>query len=277
MFPLLSPSAGKAAFDHIIDNVLLDHNHVSLLKSSLQSAGRTEVYDLLSLTESDVDSLSSVKRGEWRLVATFQEFVLMRHLAGNPVGNDWSSITMEEFDDFRYSVLIAPRSVDRATCSFKNQQYIVPGSAASLYERRTELDNKLDCSEEKVVVDVEVEEQTDNFAIKVASMEKSFGNGSFSGVLSMVSYGTVYICHFAEDVLDYCGFYSAPTVLPPGEPPPTVFEIHVNSSGEKGYAAIQYGFSRGATIYNTEKKVCVLDVASGLPSRRRGVTDYYQI
>ena len=236
MFPLLSVAAGEAAFDRVIDSVI-EPDDDGALKHELLAFGCTEVYDLLLLSQSDIDSLATVKRGVKNMLTCFQDFIVTRHSNGNPVGNDWSTLSVEEFDAFIYNTaLLRIRTFDRDTYTF-TQQFVPTVTAASLYERRAQVDNTLECTKtvEHVSVDRELEiepkcdsmagavsveehfvseiavvsdseELVDISAIKVCSLGKSFGTGGFDVSDDESFCGTFNDSPVTKDVSDYWEF-----------------------------------------------------------------------
>jgi len=106
---VLSRTQARAAFDHVMDNVL-DRGDDSSLKQALTTAGFRDIYQLLELQPADVEHLVyreedgeddlPIRRGDKGLLFTFLEFVSARGTRGTPI-DDWLALTIEEFDAFR--------------------------------------------------------------------------------------------------------------------------------------------------------------------------------
>ena len=102
-------AASKSAFIHIMTNVL-DSDHIH---QALKDAGIDDMTGLVRLDDHTVENLAytdpdpqvstkyPLKKGEMGLLISFVHFVYYRKDIGNPIGNDWTSITMDEFDEFR--------------------------------------------------------------------------------------------------------------------------------------------------------------------------------
>jgi hypothetical protein len=102
-------NSSKASFDHILD-VVLARSDGSSLKKSLIQHGYTDIHGLMMLNDDVISSLSydEPERGldvpllkfEKALISTFLDFVIHRNSGNNPIRNDWTRITKEEFEDF---------------------------------------------------------------------------------------------------------------------------------------------------------------------------------
>jgi hypothetical protein len=97
-----------AAFNHITRIVLANPNITKTLRedcikeiSGLISLDDQEVEDLTYL-DSDPNNPTAycLKKGEIGLIKSFIHFVHYRDEIGNPIGDDWHSITQDEFDQF---------------------------------------------------------------------------------------------------------------------------------------------------------------------------------
>jgi hypothetical protein len=97
-----------AAFNHITQNVLANAN----VTKALREDGVKEIGVLISLSDAQVEDLTyldpdpnnptayCLKKGEIGLIKSFIHFVHYRDEIGNPIGDDWRSITQYEFDQF---------------------------------------------------------------------------------------------------------------------------------------------------------------------------------
>jgi hypothetical protein len=95
-----------AAFIHITQNVLANAN----VTKALREDGVKEIGVLISLSDAQVEDLTylepdpnnptayCLKKGEIGLIKSFIHFVHYRDEIGNPIGDDWRSITQDEFD-----------------------------------------------------------------------------------------------------------------------------------------------------------------------------------
>ena len=96
----------KLAFIHVLENVL-GRCQGSVLWTALSQEGVDNIVSLCKLNEDKIDSLryhdSPVKLAERMLLRCFLDYVAHRRRQGNPIGHGWSSISMEEFDQFRIS------------------------------------------------------------------------------------------------------------------------------------------------------------------------------
>ena len=102
-------SSTKEAFNHIMDNVLDCPN----VKRALISEGYEDLFSMMSFDDDIIDNLKYpdvdllvptnhyLKKGEIGLLKSFIHFIYYREELGSPIGNSWTSITMDEFDEFR--------------------------------------------------------------------------------------------------------------------------------------------------------------------------------
>ena len=102
----------KAAFDHVLDNVLgMDDN--SALKKSLIAQGRQDIFALRSLDSASINALAYdksptetdilISRSDRGMIMAFLAYINYERNNGNPLSssNDWMAITQENYDDFR--------------------------------------------------------------------------------------------------------------------------------------------------------------------------------
>ena len=137
------------ALEHILSTVFgLDDK--SPLTKALKAEGVTYISEFLTLDPSTIDSLTyvveekgkrstvPVPKGHRRLITVFFDFVLYRKHQGTPVGEDWISITAEEFDAFRISpeYLLASRLGNGGVAVFQaptasQSMSLTPGTTTS--------------------------------------------------------------------------------------------------------------------------------------------------
>jgi hypothetical protein len=109
-------TAAKDAFIYILENVLVNDN----VTSALIEVGIDNIISLFMLTDDVVDNLAyhvpdpnsqksqKFKIGEIGLMKSFIHNVHF-HEEINPIGNDWKSITMDDFDQFRSNLTYTHR------------------------------------------------------------------------------------------------------------------------------------------------------------------------
>jgi len=104
------PSAGPAALSHVITEVLKQPTDRALAQA-LTRAGITKVFDLLTLSQANQDSLTFIDAdtlvtplslGLWNLLKASRIFGPFYTAQGRPI-TDWMEITKVEFDKFRCS------------------------------------------------------------------------------------------------------------------------------------------------------------------------------
>jgi hypothetical protein len=108
---VLSRAQAKDIFNHVLDNVL-EHDHTSPLNQALICEGIEDIFALLCIDAPTVESLKyykfpfcgpyEVNKGDKALLRVFLKYVVSKTSSGN-LSNDgfWTSITMEDFDEFR--------------------------------------------------------------------------------------------------------------------------------------------------------------------------------
>lgn len=106
---VLTRPFSKTAFDHVMEHVL-GHDRDSPLTRALLDIRCFDIYTLLNLSMEDIAELTydtetekeiPVAKGDKNLLRQFLEFVAYRHNSGNPIGDEWVQVTMEDFDAFR--------------------------------------------------------------------------------------------------------------------------------------------------------------------------------
>jgi hypothetical protein len=97
-----------AAYKHVTSNIL-NQLEGSPLLTALNNAGVFDISDLISLTGQQVHSLSYDDNGTMRpvpvaprnRVITFVAYINYRNNHGTPIGNDYLSVTGDQYDNFR--------------------------------------------------------------------------------------------------------------------------------------------------------------------------------
>eukprot|EP00977_Amphora_coffeiformis_P026434 scaffold26293_cov99-Amphora_coffeaeformis.AAC.1 len=87
----------------------------SPLVKALKDYGVCNLSDFLSLSAQDIEDLTHevedegsksripIPKGNRRIVTVFFDFIKFREHQGNPIGDNWTGISSEEFDGFRTS------------------------------------------------------------------------------------------------------------------------------------------------------------------------------
>ena len=113
----MTRTGAKAAFNHVMDNVL-EQDNSSRLKNALTTIGIVKILDLVAMSPDRIDSLKApgaasgdpqvdLIAGKKGLLVMLTGFVTYQHQQGNPIGpDDWFSITPDDFD--AYCVSPAP-------------------------------------------------------------------------------------------------------------------------------------------------------------------------
>ena len=106
----MTRAEAKEAFNHVLDTVL-DRGDKSSLKSSLLVEGIADIFDLITITDDVIDSLTyedpddgifySVKKGDKMLLRCFLTY--QRYLESETGDVDYKDIHQSNFDSFRIS------------------------------------------------------------------------------------------------------------------------------------------------------------------------------
>lgn len=107
---VLTLPLAKAAFNHILD-VIFECGNGTPLKTALKGVGITDIYGLITITPQMIHGLTyedphhtgrviSVPRGSKNLILIFCDYIAHCHNTGNPIDDNWTSITQEQFDIF---------------------------------------------------------------------------------------------------------------------------------------------------------------------------------
>jgi hypothetical protein len=104
--PMLTLAEAKTALTHVLENVIANEN----VTGALNDEEIDNIISLFKLTDDvvnkleylDPDSkiLTKLKLGPIGFIKSFIHYVHF-HEETNPIGNDWKSITMEDYDNFR--------------------------------------------------------------------------------------------------------------------------------------------------------------------------------
>ena len=114
---VLTRSEAKDALAHVIKNVfkLPDDNPLS---KAFAKDGITDIHDLLIMSDGEVDSLvyddenqveTVLPRSYKFMLWIIKQYYIYQQSQGSPIGDDWTSLTSDEYNEFRTSMaLIAP-------------------------------------------------------------------------------------------------------------------------------------------------------------------------
>jgi hypothetical protein len=99
----------RAAYDHILSNVL-GQDQASPLGKAIMKQQINDMYVLMALDKDIIETLRyddneatsiPIPLYQKSLVLAFLHFVLFKNNALEPIGNNWTHVTQEEFDEFR--------------------------------------------------------------------------------------------------------------------------------------------------------------------------------
>ena len=122
------------------------------IKEALNEEGIDDTYGLMTLTDAIVENLTypdkdpqvttkyKLKKGEIGLLKCFIHYVYYRDEISDPIGNDWTKITMDQFDLFRANITYTPRFGTLSTLSFKPPTPPVSSSSSTPYHGQTPVD-----------------------------------------------------------------------------------------------------------------------------------------
>ena len=107
----LTRAKAKDAFDCVV-NVVFQVPKEGPLYKALVKSGDNDVMSMITLRDSDIDSLTYDKsdvekdipltRVDKYLLYIFQDYLLHCHSVGNPIGQDWLSISTEDFKGYQF-------------------------------------------------------------------------------------------------------------------------------------------------------------------------------
>ena len=100
-----------AALTHILNDVF-ERGDGTPLSEAMEQHGITEMLDLISLCQEDIDSLTyldpedtdnlvKLSIGDKNVIRTFLAYVNHRADNGDPIGDTWTSITHDMFAEYR--------------------------------------------------------------------------------------------------------------------------------------------------------------------------------
>jgi hypothetical protein len=124
-------TAAKDAFTYVLENVLENENVTRALKHE----GIDNIISFVKLTGDIVDNLAyhdpnpniqklhKLKIGEIGLIKSFIHYVHF-HEETNPIGNDWKSITMDDFDQFRANLTYTRRFASLSSLPPLDMMYV---------------------------------------------------------------------------------------------------------------------------------------------------------
>ena len=110
--PAFTYAASEADFAHVT-NVILENRSIT---AAFKENGIKDIPSILKLTDLSVKNLTlpdpdpnvtethCLKIGDIRLIKAFIHFVHYRNEINNPIGNDWTNVTVDEFDKFRVNL-----------------------------------------------------------------------------------------------------------------------------------------------------------------------------
>jgi hypothetical protein len=107
----LTRTQGEAALRHVVVTVLDQPDEGELMRS-LKDEGFLHVSDLTSLRETTIENLtypeddgtfSKLRQNQKGSLVAFCAFIKHRNDLSSPIGDDWTSITQEDYDNFRVS------------------------------------------------------------------------------------------------------------------------------------------------------------------------------
>ena len=146
------------AFEHIIANVF-GRATDSPLRKALLAAGIEEIYDLISIEDNAIDSLTydrsnternvSIPSGDKTLIRIFLAFFQHRNASGTPIDDTWSSLTRDEFSQFRvqsWAMRTTTAPAPMATAPSTSPQLTTPSpkyTKAELFKRGIKRDPSL--------------------------------------------------------------------------------------------------------------------------------------
>jgi hypothetical protein len=114
---------GSAALAYIINDVfdLYDNNSLAL---ALENKGCKDIYDVISMSDNDIDSLTYINTNNdivtlqgvlKNKIRILQQYIMHIYCSNEPIGNDWESITAENFDIYRTSTYLIETPVQLDT------------------------------------------------------------------------------------------------------------------------------------------------------------------
>ena len=146
---VLSRSAPQVALAHVLKNVfhLPESSPVHL---ALQAESIRHIEDLLVMTPDQINGLRYMDQGESlrlnlvhrNIIRLFIDFVRHRIGAGEPIGDDYSSLNSEVFDDYRTSAHLMPIAsmAPTAVATTRTESGVSKLSLVEVFRRGIKLD-----------------------------------------------------------------------------------------------------------------------------------------
>ena len=131
----LSPQQSPQALEHVVNTVLATispHQGADKLMVAMTETGVHGIEDLMTVDKAAIDTLQCTDdNGNCeelhlscrKIIVVFCEFVAWRHNQGDPVGTDCTSITREEFSDFRNGQSQPPHCLSKEWLSMCSQSH----------------------------------------------------------------------------------------------------------------------------------------------------------
>jgi hypothetical protein len=127
--PMFTLTEAKAAFIHVLENVIENED----VTRALNDEGIDNIISLVKLTDDAINNLAyldpdskmrvKLKLGPIGCIKPFIHYVHFREET-NPIGNDWISITMDHFDQFRVSLNYTRRFASVSSLSPLDMTYV---------------------------------------------------------------------------------------------------------------------------------------------------------
>jgi hypothetical protein len=105
---MLTRQQAQDALTHVLQ-MLLGFTDTDPLPLSLTWSGYTDIHHVITMTQDNIDALEyeddtqvlvTVPSPAWTLLRIFNTYHVYRYEEGDPIGDDWTSITAQEFNDF---------------------------------------------------------------------------------------------------------------------------------------------------------------------------------
>lgn len=117
---MLTREQGRAVFQHVVKIVMQQEDDKPLVRAFARR-GTNDIRHLLNMTSAEIDSLLceddqgnevGVPKHDLSLIGVLKAFQVYQIECGNPIGNDWISITPEEYDEYcislKYNLVTMP-------------------------------------------------------------------------------------------------------------------------------------------------------------------------
>ncbi len=143
----LTRAKAKDAFDYVMNVVFQVPNDGPLYKA-LEKSGDNDVMAMISLCHCDIDTLTfdrsgaekniPLTRNDKNLLHIFQDYILHCHSIGEPIGQDWLSISAEDFEDYQlghYLTTLADSEAPPPASTAQNLLQLRPSSQFSIVDQ----------------------------------------------------------------------------------------------------------------------------------------------